>query len=60
MINALNHPNFGYTQSGCITCLTIDPFIEDVGAQAQGTGFADPKVMDGGHRSIRFGIKVAF
>jgi Carboxypeptidase regulatory-like domain len=60
MVNVFNHPNFGYTGPGCITCVTTDPFIEDAGGTTQNTGFADPTVLDGGHRSIRFGIKVKF
>jgi hypothetical protein len=50
MVNALNHPNYG----------TIDPFVEDVGLVALGTGFANPVVQGGGNRVIRFGLKVTF
>jgi hypothetical protein len=60
MVNAFNHPNFGYTGPGCITCTTTDPFLEDAGGSSQDTGFADSTVLDGGHRTIRFGIKVKF
>jgi hypothetical protein len=60
MQNVFNHPNFGYTGPGCISCVTIDPFIEDAGNTFQATGFADPTVTDGGHRTIRFGIKIKF
>jgi hypothetical protein len=35
-LNVLNHPNF----------LSIDPFIEDAGLFASGTGFGNPKVTD--------------
>jgi hypothetical protein len=50
MVNAFNHPNFS----------TIDPFLEDAGLVALGTGFANPAVQNGGNRVIRFGIKVTF
>jgi len=35
-LNVLNHPNF----------LSIDPFVEDAGLFASGTGFGNPKVTD--------------
>ena len=35
-LNVLNHPNF----------LSIDPFLEDAGLFASGTGFGNPKVTD--------------
>jgi hypothetical protein len=63
MSNVFNHPNFGYTGAGCISCVTIDPFIEDAGGVSPpqpNVGFADPTVEDGGHRTIRFGIKIKF
>jgi hypothetical protein len=50
MVNAFNHRNAG----------SIDPFIEDAGLVADTTGFANPAVQDQGHRTIRFGLKVAF
>jgi hypothetical protein len=50
MVNALNHRNAG----------SIDPFIEDAGAYSEGTGYAIPAVQDMGHRTIRFGLKIAF
>ena len=49
-VNAFNHPNFA----------SIDPTIEDAGYVAEFTGFANPLVQDGGSRSIRFGLKLAF
>jgi len=36
MLNALNHANFQ----------SVDPFIEDAGQHAQGTGFGDPSVTN--------------
>jgi hypothetical protein len=48
--NVFNHPNFD----------SIDPFIDDAGAADEFTGFADPTLFDGGHRVIRFGLKVLF
>lgn len=55
MLDVFNHPSFGLPgPSG------IDPFIEDAGKSAQGTGFDDPRLFTGGHRSIRFGLKVIF
>jgi Carboxypeptidase regulatory-like domain len=50
LVNAFNHPNYN----------TIDPFIEDAGLVQLGTGFANPSVQNGGNRTIRFGVKVAF
>jgi len=50
MVNAFNHPNYS----------TIDPFVEDAGLVALGTGFANPSVQFGGNRVIRFGLKVTF
>ena len=50
MVNAFNHPNYA----------SIDPFVEDVGYVGAYTGFADPKVQNGGNRTIRFGMKVTF
>jgi hypothetical protein len=35
-LNVLNHPNF----------LSVDPFLEDAGLFASGTGFGNPKVTD--------------
>jgi hypothetical protein len=35
-LNVLNHPNF----------VSIDPFLEDAGLFASGTGFGDPRVTD--------------
>jgi len=50
MVNVFNHPNYS----------TIDPFVEDAGVVALGTGFANPTVQNGGNRTIRFGLKVSF
>jgi hypothetical protein len=50
MVNAFNHPNYA----------SIDPFLEDAGLVGAYTGFANPKVQDGGNRTIRFGMKVTF
>jgi len=50
MVNAFNHPNYA----------SIDPFLEDAGLVGAYTGFANPKVQDGGYRNIRFGMKVTF
>ena len=54
MLNVFNHPNFS----------TVDPFIDDAGLAAEGTGFATPSLTTGGilgaggipGRSIRFGL----
>jgi hypothetical protein len=54
LVNAFNHPNYGAIGAG------IDPFIEDAGFVALGTGFANPSVQNGGNRTIRFGFKVTF
>jgi hypothetical protein len=50
MVNAFNHPNYA----------SIDPFMEDAGDFSLGTGFANPKVQNGGNRTIRFGFRVSF
>ncbi len=54
MQNVFNHPNFS----------TIDPFLDDAGLTSEFTGFADPRVQNGGltnlvgtpGRTIRFGL----
>ena len=39
----------------------VDPFIDlDAGVAGIATGFARPELFDGGHRSIRFGLKISF
>jgi hypothetical protein len=48
--NAFNHSNFN----------TIDPFLEDAGLATEFTGFANPRVQNGGQRTIRFGLKFFF
>ena len=53
-LNAFNHPNYGAAFPG------IDPFIDDAGIASEFTGFANPYVLDGGIRSIRFGLKFFF
>lgn len=53
--NAFNHPNFG-----SVVGQGIDPFIEDAGLAAEGVGFANPLVQNGGFRSIRLGAKFFF
>ncbi len=67
MVNAFNHPNYGYNLGGADAAATfggVDPFIDlDAGLSNRlgaGFGFADPKVFDGGHRTIRFGLRVSF
>jgi Carboxypeptidase regulatory-like domain len=61
MIDAFNHPNYGYNGTGTTTSGGIDPFVDaDAGLQAIGTGFGNPQVFDGGHRIIRFGLRVGF
>jgi len=50
MVNAFNHPNYN----------SIDPILEDAGDNAEEDGFGDPKLFDGGHRTIRFGLRVSF
>jgi hypothetical protein len=64
MVNAFNHPNYGYNLSGADPASTfggVDPFIDlDAGLTGLGVGFANPKVFDGGHRTIRFGLRVSF
>jgi hypothetical protein len=54
MQNVFNHPNFA----------SIDPFIDDAGLTSEFTGFANPRVQNGGlinlvgtpGRTIRFGV----
>lgn len=67
MVNALNHPNYGYNLGSPDASTTfggIDPFIDlDAGLaghSGSGIGFGDPKVFDGGHRTIRFGLRIGF
>jgi len=64
MVNVFNHPNYGYNLAGADPASTfggIDPFIDlDAGLHGLATGFGNPKLFDGGHRAIRFGIKIAF
>jgi len=61
LINAFNHPNYGYLGTGTTTGSGIDPFVDaDAGLTGIGTGFANPQVFDGGHRIIRFGLRVGF
>jgi hypothetical protein len=56
MTNVFNHPNFGsvVAEGG------IDPFVDDAGLTQERTGFADPRLQDGGFRSIRFGFTFKF
>jgi carboxypeptidase family protein len=49
-LNAFNHPNYS----------SIDPFIDNAGFFAEGTGFANPYVQAGGSRTIWFGLKISF
>jgi len=67
LVNAFNHPNYGYNLGGADASATfggVDPFVDaDAGLANRfgaGTGFADPKVFDAGHRTIRFGIRIGF
>lgn len=61
LINAFNHPNYGYGGTGSTTSGGVDPFLDaDAGLVGQGTGFGNPQVFDGGHRTIRFGLRVGF
>src|SRR5947199_217072 len=64
MVNVCNHPNYGYNLAGADPASTfggIDPFIDlDAGLHGLATGFGNPKLFDGGHRAIRFAIKIAF
>lgn len=61
MINAFNHPNYGYNLGGSTTFGGVDPFVDaDAGLHGIGTGFGNPKFFDGGHRVIRFGLRVGF
>ncbi len=61
MINAFNHPNFGYNGAGSTTFGGVDPFIDvDAGLVGIATGFGRPELFDGGHRIIRFGLRIAF
>jgi len=64
MVNAFNHPNYGYNLGGADPSTTfggVDPFIDlDAGVAGIATGFARPELFDGGHRSIRFGLKISF
>jgi hypothetical protein len=50
MVNVFNHPNFA----------SVDPFLDDAGLTDLYTGFADPRLTDGGNRSIRFGLRITF
>ena len=45
--NVFNHPNFS----------SIDPFLDDLGDNGEGDGFGIPSLQDGGHRSVRIGLK---
>ncbi len=56
MVNAFNHPNYGAGTG----VADIDPFIEDAGLTQEQDGFANPKLFSGGHRTIRFGLKISF
>jgi Carboxypeptidase regulatory-like domain len=49
-LNAFNHPNYA----------SIDPFIDDAGLFAEGTGFADPRAQSSAGRTICFGLKIYF
>jgi carboxypeptidase family protein len=49
-INVFNHPNYS----------SVDPFIEDAGLLAIGTGFANNKVTSGGNRTIAFAVKLVY
>ncbi len=49
-LNALNHPNY----------TSIDPFIDDAGLFAEGTGFANPRVQSSAARAISLGLKIRF
>jgi hypothetical protein len=64
MINAFNHPNFGFNGVGSTTFGGVDPFVDadagPAGVFGSGTGFGHPEAFDGGHRIIRFGLKLAF
>ena len=67
MVNAFNHPNYGYNLGAPDASTTfggIDPFIDLdaglAGTSGAGIGFGDPKVFDGGHRTIRFGLRIGF
>jgi len=64
MVNAFNHPNYGYDLAGADPSSTfggVDPFLDvDAGLVGLGTGFGNPKVFDGGHRTIRFGLRASF
>ncbi len=67
LVNAFNHPNYGYNLGGADGAGTfggIDPFVDvDAGLSNRAGaafGFADPKVFDGGHRTIRFGLRIGF
>jgi hypothetical protein len=49
-LNAFNHPNY----------TSIDPFIDDAGLFAEGTGFANPRVQSSAGRTIWLGLKIRF
>ena len=49
-LNVFNHPNYG----------SVDPYLDDAGYLSEGTGFGIPSLWDGGHRTIKFGLKVLF
>jgi Carboxypeptidase regulatory-like domain len=49
-INVFNHRNYS----------SVDPLIEDAGAQSIETGFAQPNLFPGGSRSIAFAVKLVY
>jgi hypothetical protein len=49
-LNVFNHPNFG----------TVDAFLDDAGALAEGTGFGIPSLTSGGARQINLALRIDF
>ncbi len=50
LVNAFNHAN----------PIDVDPILEDAGDNGEFDGFGDPSLFDGGHRTVRFGLRVSF
>ena len=47
LVNAFNHAN----------PIDVDPILEDAGDNGEFDGFGDPSLFDGGHRTVRFGLR---
>ena len=49
-LNVFNHPYYS----------TIDPYLDDAGILQEAYGFGVANLNDGGHRQIKFGLRVEF